>query len=85
MGGSDRPRDFQGPVDARLSRISVTSRTLNARPENLVVATVVTAASPFPRHGSKTPRECSGERRRGRPGGDRPKRPRRRDQTGLAA
>ncbi len=53
-----------------ISRISVTSGTLNARPENLVVATVVTAASPFPRHRSKTPRECPGERA----GEDRPER-----------
>ena len=38
------------------------SRALKARPENLVVAGAITGASPFPRHRSRTPRECPGGR-----------------------
>ena len=69
------------PAQSRtISRISVTSRTLKARPENVVVATAIAGASPFPRHRSKTPRECPG----GCPEGT-DRAPRRRDQVGLAA
>ena len=51
-----------------------------ARPENLVVAaTAIAEASPFPRHCTKTPRECPGGRR------GRPKRPGTAIQAGLAA
>ena len=54
--------------------------TQKARPENLVVAaTAIAEASPFPRHRTKTPRECPGGRR------GRPKRPGTVIQAGLAA
>ena len=49
-----------------ISRLSVTAGTLNARPENLVVATVIAKPSAFPRHRTKTPRECPGGRRKDR-------------------
>ena len=71
---------FFGAFSVSRSRISVTSCTLKARPENLVVATAITEASPFPRHGTKTPRECPAGRRRGQT-----EALRRRGQAGLAA
>ena len=53
---SMRPRSLVAP-----------NGTQKARPENLVVAaTAIAEASPFPRHRTKTPRECPGGRR-GRP------------------
>ena len=56
---SMRPRSLVAP-----------NATQKARPENLVVAaTAIAEASPFPRHCTKTPRECPGGRR------GRPKRP----------
>ena len=60
---SMRPRSLVAP-----------NGTQKARPENLVVAaTAIAEASPFPRHRTKTPRECPGGRR------GRPKRPGTRD------
>ena len=58
-----------------ISRLSVTCCTLQARPENLVVAAVIKEASPFPRHRTKTPRECPGGGAGEAPEGERPKRP----------
>ena len=43
-----------------ISPISVTSRTLKERPENLLGATAIAEASAIPRHRTKTPRECPG-------------------------
>ena len=64
-----RPRSLVAP-----------NATQKARPENLVVAaTAIAEASPFPRHCTKTPRECPGGRR------GRPKRPGTAIQAGLAA
>ena len=66
-----------------ISRLSVTCCTLKTCPEHLVVAAVIKRASPFPRHRTKTPRECSGGAGEAPEGKDRP---RRRDhQAGLAA
>ena len=64
-----RPRSLVAP-----------NATQKVRPENLVVAaTAIAAASPFPMHRTKTPRECPGGRR-GRP----TEASGRRDQAGLA-
>ena len=63
-----RPRSLVAP-----------NATQKARPENLVVAaTAIAEASPFPRHRTKTPRECPG-------GGGDDRASGRRDQAGLAA
>ena len=60
-----------GPTWDTVGRmLAATSGDEKARPENLVVAaTAIAEASPFPRHCTKTPRECPGGRR------GRPKRP----------
>ena len=67
---SKRPRPLVAP-----------NATRKARPDNLVVVTTaISEASPFPRHATKTLRECPGEGR-----WDGSKRPGTVDQAGLAA